>query len=332
LRRRSSASSQVAEALGARTGVAVPDRVNLAAAARLGRAARSVRRGAATWVVFVVAAGVFAGGCSIIGPPGPRQARTPSVPSSKSSRSASSRPHPSDSPSNDGRHSRPLAGKIVGIDPGHNGLNGTNPAYLTHQIWNGREREDCDTTGTQTAGGYTEALFNFNVAVDLRALLRHDGAKVVMTRHNNHGLGPCVDRRARILDAAHADVAIDIHADGGPSSGRGFTVLEPIADGPNNAVIGSSLRFGRYVHRAFLADTPLRVSDYYGHDGYIRRDDLAGLNLTTVPKVLIECGNMPNAADAAFLTSSAGQHEIARALEAAIIRFLTGHWPARSAR
>jgi len=289
--------------------------------------ARSGRRGAAIWVVFVVAAGLFAGGCSIIGPPGPRPTRTQSVPSSKSSRSASSRPLPSDSPSKDGRRSRPLAGKIVGIDPGHNGLNGTNPAYLTHQIWNGREREDCDTTGTQTASGYTEALFNFNVAVDLRAYLRQDGAKVVMTRHNNHGLGPCVDRRARILDAAHADVAIDIHADGGPSWGRGFTVLEPIADGPNNAIIGSSLRFGRYVHAAFLARTPLRASNYYGHNGYIFRNDLAGLNLTTQPKVLIECGNMRNAADAALLTSPRVQRELARALEAAIVRFLTGNWP-----
>ncbi len=125
----------------------------------------------------------------------------------------------------------------------------------------------------------------------------------------------------------HTSVAIDIHADGGPTWGRGFTVLEPVPDGPNDKIIGSSLRFGRYVHRAFLAGTPIRVSNYYGHDGYQRRDDLAGLNLTTVPKVLIECGNMPNAADAALLTTPRVQREIARALEAAILRFLTGRWP-----
>jgi N-acetylmuramoyl-L-alanine amidase len=184
--------------------------------------------------------------------------------------------------------------------------------------------EDCDTTGTQTAAGYTEALFNFNVAMYLATDLRRDGARVVLTRRSNHGIGPCVDKRASILN--HADVAIDIHADGGPAWGRGFTVLEPVADGPNNKVIGSSVRFGRYVHQAFLADTPMRVSDYYGRDGYQFRNDLAGLNLTTVPKVLIECGNMPNPADAALLSSPRVQREIARALEAAIIRFLTGTW------
>lgn len=219
---------------------------------------------------------------------------------------------------------KPLAGKIIGIDPGHNGRNYTDPAYIDRQIWNGREWEDCDTTGTETASGYTEARFNFNVALYLRADLVKDGARVVLTRHNNHGVGPCVNRRARILDRAHANVSIDIHADGGPASGRGFTILEPVADGPNHKVIKSSLRFGRDVHAAMLARTPMRVSDYYGHNGYIRRDDLAGLNLTTMPKVLIECGNMRNATDARLLVQSRVQRKIASALAAAIVRFLTG--------
>ena len=218
----------------------------------------------------------------------------------------------------------PLAGRIVGIDPGHNGLNYTNPAYLNHKIWNGREWEGCDTTGTQTAGGYTEARFNWNVAVYLRADLIRMGARVVMTRTGNHGLGPCVDTRARILDRAHANVSIDIHADYGPSSGRGFTVLEPVADGPNTRVIGSSLRFGRDVHAMMLSGTPIRVSNYYGHNGYISRNDLAGLNLTTMPKVLLECGNMHNAAEAALLVRPGVQRTIAAALAAAITRFLAG--------
>ena len=197
----------------------------------------------------------------------------------------------------------PLAGKVVGIDPGHNGLNYTSPAFLARKVWNGREWEGCDTTGTRTSGGYTEARFNWNVAVYLRADLIRMGARVVMTRTGNHGLGPCVDTRSRILNRAHANVSIDIHADYGPRSGRGFTVLEPVADGPNNKVIGSSRRFGRDVHAMMLRDTAFQVSDYYGRDGYISRNDLAGLNLTTMPKVLIETGNMHNAADAALLVS-----------------------------
>jgi N-acetylmuramoyl-L-alanine amidase len=219
----------------------------------------------------------------------------------------------------------PLAGKVVGIDPGHNGLNYTSPAFLARKVWNGREWEGCDTTGTQAAGGYTEARFNWNVAVYLRADLIRMGARVVMTRKGNHGLGPCVDTRSRILNRAHAGVSIDIHADYGARSGRGFTVLEPMADGPNNTVIRPSQRFGRDVHAMMLRDTPMRISDYYGRGGYISRNDLAGLNLTTMPKVLIETGNMNNAADAALLVTPKVQRAIAAALAAAIARFLAGH-------
>jgi N-acetylmuramoyl-L-alanine amidase len=278
----------------------------------------------------VVVAGLLAAGCATAAEPGAQGAPQPTVHSKparpgpgQGPRSSSSAPASGSSPRRTAP--KPLAGKVVGIDPGHNGLNGTDPAFLAHQVFNGRTMEDCNTTGTQTASGYTESLFNFGVATFLAADLRHSGAAVVMTRHNNHGLGPCVNRRSTKLN--HTDVAIDIHADGGPSWGRGFTVLEPVADGPNNRVIASSLRFGRYVHRAFLADTPMRVSNYYGRGGYIYRNDLAGLNLTTVPKVLIECGNMPNPADAALLSSPRVQREIARALDAAIVRFLTGRWP-----
>ena len=241
-------------------------------------------------------------------------------------RSSSPAAHPDSSPATAdprrSRSARPLAGKVIGIDPGHNGANGTDPSYIDQLIWNGRESETCDTTGTQTDGGYTEARFNFHVAMYLRADLRRAGARVVLTRTSNDGVGPCVDRRARILNAAHADVAIDIHADGGPPWGRGFTVLEPVADGPNHAVIGSSERFGADVRAAMLRDTSMPVSNYYGHSGVQPRDDLAGLNLTTVPKVLIECGNMRNAVDAQLLTSASFQRRLAAAFTAAITRFL----------
>lgn len=218
---------------------------------------------------------------------------------------------------------KPLQGKVVGIDPGHNGLNHTDPAFLNQQVFNGRTEEDCDTTGTQTASGYTEAQFNFNVAQYLTTDLEALGAQVVLTRSTNSGVGPCVDQRAQILNAAHANVAIDIHADGGPPSGRGFAILEPVADGPNDAVIAASEAFGNDVKSSFLSVTGMPLSTYDGANGIAYRDDLAGLNLTTVPKVLIECGNMQNATDAAMLVSPSFQQSAAQALAAAITTFLT---------
>jgi N-acetylmuramoyl-L-alanine amidase len=216
----------------------------------------------------------------------------------------------------------PLHGLVIGIDPGHNGRNYTDPAYLNHLVWNGREWEACDTTGTETDGGYTETRFNFRVARFLSTDLRAAGARVVLTRPNNEGVGPCVNRRARILDRAHVNVAIDIHADGGPASGRGFSILLPVRDRVNKKIIGSSLRFGRDLRSAMHKDTRMPVSDYYGVDGFAYRDDLAGLNLATQPKVLLESGNMRNPRDARLLTSTRFQQAEARAIAAAMITFL----------
>jgi N-acetylmuramoyl-L-alanine amidase len=217
---------------------------------------------------------------------------------------------------------KPLAGKVVGIDPGHNGGNFSDPGFINHAVWNGREMEACDTTGTATNGGYTEALFNFRVASYLRADLIHAGAKVVMTRRTNDGVGPCIDRRAHILDKARADVAIDIHADGGPAGGRGVAILTPVPDGPNDHVIASSKRFGRILLNRYTKVTGIPISNYDGSGGFAPRDDLAGLNLTTVPKVLIECVNMRNAADAARLIKPSFQRLAARSMAAAITVFL----------
>jgi N-acetylmuramoyl-L-alanine amidase len=216
----------------------------------------------------------------------------------------------------------PLAGRVIGIDPGHNGRNYTDPSYLNHQVWNGRAEEACDTTGTETNGGYTEPRFTWRVATFLRRDLRNKGATVVMTRRNNHGVGPCVNTRARILNRAHSIVAIDIHGDGGPASGRGFAILEPVADGPNDRIISASNRFGRVVRHAFLTRTAMPISTYDGVHGLAHRSDLAGLNLATQPKVLIECGNMRNAADARLMVSKRFQKRAARALAAAITYFV----------
>src|SRR5579862_8400373 len=172
---------------------------------------------------------------------------------------------------------RPLAGIIVGIDPGHNGRNADDPSYIDRLIWNGRERETCDTAGTQTDGGYTEARFNFSVATFLRADLQRDGARVVLTRTSNDGVGPCVTTRSQIINRAHANVAIDIHADGGPPGGRGFAILLPIADGPNDRVIAPSRRFGLDLRSRFAAGTGMPESTYDGVAALQPRDDLAGL-------------------------------------------------------
>jgi N-acetylmuramoyl-L-alanine amidase len=220
--------------------------------------------------------------------------------------------------------SRPLRGKVVAVDPGHNGGNASASSVINQIIWNGRENETCDTTGTETDSGYTEALFNYNVARYLTTDLEAEGATVVLTRASNTGVGPCVTERAAIGNHAQANAAISIHADGGPTAGRGFAILEPVADGPNDAIVAPSQALGLDIRSAFLAGTGEPVSTYDGVNGIQPRDDLAGLNLSTVPKVLIECANMRNSADAALLTTAQWQQTAAKAIATGLTLYLSG--------
>jgi N-acetylmuramoyl-L-alanine amidase len=266
---------------------------------------------------LLVLVGLVAGGCGSSKTETAADSAAASVTSTTTSSTSTTRAKPKPKP-------KPLAGKVVGIDPGHNGRNYTDPSYLNHLIWNGREEEGCDTTGTQTDSRYTEAQFNWNVARYLTTDLKAEGAKVALTRHSNNGIGPCVNTRADIINRAHANVASDIHADGGPVDGRGVAVLLPVADGPNDHVIAASKRFGRILLGRYRALTHMPDSTYDGVDGFEPRDDLAGLNLTRVPKVLIECGNMRNATDAALLVRSSYQRLTAKSFAEAITEYLIG--------
>jgi N-acetylmuramoyl-L-alanine amidase len=209
----------------------------------------------------------------------------------------------------------PLHGKTIVIDPGHNGANWSHPSEINRLVEAGGFRKACDTTGTSTNDGYSEAAYNLDVATRLARILRATGARVVLTRTTNDGVGPCINERAAIGNRAHADAAISIHADGGPSGGSGFHVIYK----PGAA---QSHRLALAIRAGFRAGTGEPFSTYAGRDGLDVRTDLGGLNLSTVPKVLIETGNMRNAGDAARLESAAYRQREAAALARGLEAFL----------
>ena len=217
-----------------------------------------------------------------------------------------------------------LAGRTITIDPGHDGGNYAHSAEISRPIFIGTQTRACDTTGTQANDGFTEAAYNLDVALLLQSVLQSAGAHVVMTRTTNDGWGPCIDERAAIGNRANADAAISIHADGGPAGGRGFHVLMPgLVPGYTDDIYAASHRLGVDVRDAFLA-TGMPTSTYYAAQGLAERTDLGGLNLSNVPKVFIETGNMRNATDAALLESADFRGREAEALAVGLNRFLAG--------
>jgi N-acetylmuramoyl-L-alanine amidase len=229
-----------------------------------------------------------------------------------------------------GSASGPLKGKVVVIDPGHNPGNFQHTAEINRKVDIGTNRKECDTTGTSTNGGYTEARFTLDVAHRLRSLLEKQGATVKLTHDGDSpAWGPCVDQRARIGNAAHADAAISLHADGSAQGNRGFHVILPgsVHSGAADTrrIVGPSHDLGVRVAGNYLRETGEPPSNYLGNGtGLVTRTDLGGLNLSTVPKVFIECGNMRDSKDAALLTSGAWRQKAAQGISEGIVSFLRG--------
>nr|WP_231949732.1 N-acetylmuramoyl-L-alanine amidase [Alloactinosynnema sp. L-07] len=216
----------------------------------------------------------------------------------------------------------PATGRVVVIDPGHNGGNSTHTAEINRAVPAGRGRtKPCNTTGTATQTGYPEHAFTWDVAQRVRDLLTARGVKVIMTRKDNAGVGPCVDKRAAIGNESGAAAVVSLHADGSTAAGaHGFHLA--YSSPPLNAAQGEpSLRLARTLRDKMVAGG-LATSTYAGTDGLSPRDDLAGLNLTERPTVLVECGNMRDTAEAAVLASPAGRQRYADAIANGILGFL----------
>lgn len=210
------------------------------------------------------------------------------------------------------------------LDPGHNGRNAEHPDEIGALVDIGTGTKACNTTGTQTADGYAEANFTWEVALATRAELEQLGATVVLTRPDNDGWGPCITERAAIGNEAGADAVVSIHADGGPDDGRGFHVIMPaVVPGLTDDIASASEQLGRALHDSYLA-VGFPVADYIGENGYTVRDDLGGLTLSDVPVVFLECGNMRNAEDAMMLRDPAIHEAIARSIADALAHFLPG--------
>jgi N-acetylmuramoyl-L-alanine amidase len=218
-----------------------------------------------------------------------------------------------------------LSGTAVVIDPGHNG---TNDASISRLVPNGRGgTKACTTTGTATNDGYPEHSFTWDVALHIRDALDRLGVRTAMSRDSDTGVGPCVDQRANLANAAKPDAIISIHADGGLSSGQGFHVnysSPPL----NDIQAGPAVALATTMRDALVA-SGLHESNYIGSQGLYGRADLAGLNLAQYPAILIELGNMKNVDDAAQIESADGRAKYAAAVTQGIVGYLSAKPPTR---
>lgn len=299
------------------------------------------RRGTDGGAALLIAAVLLLVGCTPAGPTGGEAERalrnrppvgatsppvaddapraSPSTPPAASPATAPARPGPAVTST---RPAVPLHGRVIVIDPGHNGGNGRHVRRIARLVNAGGLKKQCNTVGSQTRSGYLEATFNWDVARRLAKLLRTRGARVILTRTGNHGWGPCVNARGRLAARNHADLLVSIHADGAAASDHGFHVISPARlDGYTDKTMARSARLARQLRDAMVAAGFTR-STYAGHWGLAVRGDLGTLNLAHSPAAMIECGNMRNAHDASVIESAAGRSKIALALAEGIANSL----------
>jgi len=222
---------------------------------------------------------------------------------------------------------KPLAGKLILLDPGHQ-LGNSNPRFakqMAQKKFNGSIVKGCNTTGTATNRGFPESTFNWRVAKRLKAILEGKGARVEMTRSTNsyNDWGPCVWDRAKKANELNADVMLNIHADGASARSRGFFAIAPaLIKGWTDDVVKKDRRLAKAMI-AGMTDAGATPSNYVSGQLMISRTT-TGLNFSNVPSVTIELGNMRNAAEARRMSSPSGQQQYAEWLAAGLENYFAG--------
>lgn len=224
-----------------------------------------------------------------------------------------------------------LAGKTIFLDPGHQG--GSAGHNLNAQVPDGRGgKKDCQTSGATGVNGTPEHTVNWQITQLVKAGLESQGARVVLSRPDDTGWGGCVDQRAAAAGRSGAAVAVSLHADstsaGSDASKKGFHMIVPqlpVPDGTVNRVQGGEGRKASSAMRDAFVKAGFPEANYAGvTKGLQTRSDIAAVNLTKVPAVFIEMGNLSNPTEAASLSGKDGQLKYAMAVTDGILDYVRG--------
>jgi N-acetylmuramoyl-L-alanine amidase len=182
---------------------------------------------------------------------------------------------------------RPLAGRLILVDPGHPPLGAAGPT------------------------GLREADANLAVSLILRDLLVQAGGQVVLSRSGNTSLD--LLPRVKLADSVGAEVLISIHNNALPDGVNPFT---------NNGTSvyynhPRSLPLARAVERELVRQLGIR-------DLGVGRGDLALTRPTWMPAILTEGLFMMIPEQEAALATPAGQRLYAVAVRDGLVTFLRG--------
>jgi len=207
-----------------------------------------------------------------------------------------------------------LAGKVIAIDPGHQGRADSSPEPIGPGASETKPKVAGGTSGTVT--GVPESQTVLEIGMKLKAALEARGATVVMTR-TSQNVNVSNSQRAAVANDAGADLFIRLHCDGAASSSpHGISMLVPADNSWTAPIFSASRSAGEALQSAVIAATGAK------NNGVVQRSDLSGFNYCKVPSVLIEMGFMTNADEDRALNSAAYQDKLVAGLTQGCLNWL----------
>lgn len=187
-----------------------------------------------------------------------------------------------------------LAGKTIVVSPGH-GVYGAGGAI--------------DRGAVSPINGLDEVDFNTPLSLKLRDKLEAAGATVIMIRDTEGPINMSLYERSVLTNNANADAFVEIHGDSAANAaakGIGTWIYTDNTRLTTAAQKDMRNEFGSVMNQA-LANTT-------GQPAYVKYGNFSVIRETEVPCVLVECGFLTNAEDAARLATDAYQEKLAQGI------------------
>ena len=205
---------------------------------------------------------------------------------------------------------------VVVIDAGHQGKADNRLEPIGPGSKKRKPRVTSGTSGVATHK--PESLINLRVALKLRDELEKRGVKVIMIR-TSQNVNIANSRRAKIANAAHADLFIRLHCDGTNNPKiKGLLTLVPANNKWTSKIVKKSARAGRDVQGATLKTT------HADDRGIVGRGDMSGFNWAKVPSIIVEMGVMTNREEDRRLATTQYEARLANGMAIGVMRFLAG--------
>lgn len=206
-----------------------------------------------------------------------------------------------------------LAGRHIGIDPGHQSEPNRVEEPIAPDSEIMRNKASSGTAGAST--GVREHELVLEVGLRLAELLRASDAEVMLTRQiaevNLSG-----SLRAQMLGEAQVDLALTLHCAGADdTNARGAYAM--VATRGSTGWHEESATAARAILAGYAAETGLPVFSR----GVLQSADQTILNWCERPIVWMELGHLSNAEDEAFLADPDSVPRIAYALYLGIVAY-----------